>query len=77
VNEAIRKVIEQAWFEHRSLVIRYQAARGEVSTRTIRIDAVIMERSLTLLNCFDLDKKEERQFRMDRIEMARLATLNP
>ncbi|MEN9578877.1 MAG: hypothetical protein RJA70_1886, partial [Pseudomonadota bacterium] len=31
VNEAIRKVIEQAWFEHRSLVIRYQAARGEVS----------------------------------------------
>ncbi|MEN9666366.1 MAG: hypothetical protein RLZZ326_2729, partial [Planctomycetota bacterium] len=38
VNEAIRKVIEQAWFEHRSLVIRYQAARGEVSTRTIRID---------------------------------------
>jgi len=75
VDEPIRKVIEQALFEHRCLVIEYQAERGAMSTRTIRIDTVVMERSLTLLNCFDLDKQAARQFRLDRIKSARLVPL--
>jgi predicted DNA-binding transcriptional regulator YafY len=33
---------------------------------------VIMERGLTLLDCMDLDKNEGRQFRLDRIETAKV-----
>ena len=35
--------------------------------------SVVMERSVTLLNCDDLDKGERRQFRLDRIVSAELA----
>jgi predicted DNA-binding transcriptional regulator YafY len=33
-----------------------------------------MERSLTLINAHDLDKDERRQFRLDRIEAAKVTT---
>jgi predicted DNA-binding transcriptional regulator YafY len=68
----VRKAVEQAWFERAPLFIRYHRANGEVGDRRVRIERVIMERSLTMLECTDLDKNEERQFRMDRIEIARV-----
>jgi hypothetical protein len=33
----------------------------------VRLVSVVMERTSTLLNCDDLDKGEQRQFRLDRI----------
>lgn len=68
----VREVLEQAWFEQRPLLIRYAGARG-VTTRTIRVERIVMERSLTLLNAFDLDKGEPRQFRLDQVMDASLA----
>ena len=47
-----------------------------ISTRTVRVVSVVMERSLTLLNCDDLDKGERRQFRLDRILEAVVAPLS-
>ncbi|HVY44877.1 MAG TPA: HTH domain-containing protein [Minicystis sp.] len=66
----VRAAVEQAWFEHRPLAIRYQGADYGVSTRVVRIVSVILERGVSLLNCDDLDKGERRQFRLDRIEEA-------
>jgi predicted DNA-binding transcriptional regulator YafY len=73
---AVRRAVEQAWFEQQPLRIRYQGADRTVSTRTVRIRTVVLERSQTLLNCDDLDKGERRQFRLDRIlEATRVLTI--
>ncbi len=64
---SVRRAVEQAWFERQPLRIRYRDADGVVTTRVVRIGSVVMERTLTLLNCDDLDKGERRQFRLDRI----------
>lgn len=63
---AVRAAVEQAWFEGQPLRITYRGARG-TTERTVRIDQVVMERSETLLNCFDLEKSAPRQFRLHRI----------
>jgi predicted DNA-binding transcriptional regulator YafY len=68
----IRRVIEQAFFEHQPVRIRYAGADGIVTTRVVRIVSAVMERSVTLLNCDDLDKGQRRQFRLDRIEKAEI-----
>lgn len=69
-SAAVRRPIEQAWFERQPLRIVYRGADDIATTRVVRIQSVVMERSLTLLNCDDLDKGEKRQFRLDRIERA-------
>ena len=66
----VRAAIERAWFERQPVRIRYRGANGEVTTRLVRIVSVVLERSVTLLNCDDLDKGESRQFRLDRVEHA-------
>lgn len=72
VAPAVRRAVETAWFEGRALRIHYHGASGEVTVRTVRVTGVVLERSLTLLNCDDLGKQARRQFRMDRIERADL-----
>jgi len=73
---AVRRAVEQAWFERLPVRIRYQGADRTVTTRIVRISSVVMERSQTMLNCDDLDKGERRQFRMDRIlEAAPLSSI--
>ena len=67
----IRRAIEQAWFESAILRIRYAGA-DLTTTRRVRLQSVVMERSETLLNCLDLDKNESRQFKLDRIEAAEI-----
>ena len=65
----VRRALEEAWFEGATLRIRYAGAR-ETTTRRVRLQSVVMERSETLVNAHDLDKDEPRQFRLDRIEHA-------
>ena len=72
VPKPVRDALEQAWFERRPLRIRYAGAHG-ATLRTIRVDRIVFERSLTLLNAVDLDKGEARQFRLDRITWAEIA----
>jgi predicted DNA-binding transcriptional regulator YafY len=73
VPPAVRRAVEQAWFERQPLRIRYQTPDHVVSSRVVRIQSVILERGVTLLNCEDLDKAAARQFRLDRITAAELA----
>jgi predicted DNA-binding transcriptional regulator YafY len=70
VDEKVREALEQAWFEQKPLLIHYRSANGELTKRKVRLQSVVMERSITLANCEDLDKKELRQFRLDKIEVA-------
>ena len=65
----VRRALERAWFTGAPLRIRY-AGREETTLRKIRIESVVMDRSETLLNVFDLDKQASRQLRLDRIERA-------
>jgi predicted DNA-binding transcriptional regulator YafY len=65
----VRAAVEQAWFEDQPLRITYEGARGRTE-RAVRIEQVVMERTETLLNCFDLDKREKRQFKLHLIARA-------
>lgn len=68
---AVRATIEQAWIRQCPLRITYDGARG-VTERTVSIDTVVLERTMTLLNCQDLDKGEPRQFELHRVLSAEL-----
>ena len=68
---AVRQAIETAWFEQQPVTIHYDGARGP-TTRTIRIDRIVLERSLTLLNAVDLEDGAARQFRLDRVTQAQV-----
>jgi predicted DNA-binding transcriptional regulator YafY len=69
---AVRRAVETAWFEGRALRMVYRKANGLDSARTIKIRNLVFDRSLTLLNCIDLDSGQDRQFRLDRIKSATL-----
>jgi predicted DNA-binding transcriptional regulator YafY len=73
VSPSVRRAVEEAWFERQPLLLRYLGADGIETRRVVRLVSVVMERSVTLLNCDDLDKGERRQFRLDRIVSAELA----
>jgi predicted DNA-binding transcriptional regulator YafY len=67
VPESVRAAVERAWFEKAPLRLRFRGADGLVTDRLVRLEQVVLERSLTLLNCLDLEKGASRQFRLDRI----------
>ena len=73
VRPEIRRSVEQAWFEQRPLRIEYRRSTFEVTSRVVLVRGVIMERSMTLLECDDLDSGERRNFRLDRVDRATLA----
>ena len=70
IPAAVRAAVEQAWFESQPLRIDYRNANGELTKRTVRIKSFVLERSVTMMNARDLDKDDDRQFRLDRIERA-------
>ncbi len=63
----VREAVEDAWFERRAVRIQYRSADGTPSERTVRVRGLTMERSLTLLHCEDMDRREPRVLRLDRI----------
>ncbi len=65
----VRDAVEQAWVHDAPLRIIYDGARG-VTERRVRLEAVVVERTMTLLNCLDLDIEEKRQFRMHQVRTA-------
>lgn len=66
----VRAAVEQAWLSGGPLQIGYEGARGHTD-RTVRIESVVLERTMTLLNCHDLDKNAPRQFQLHKITYAR------
>jgi len=66
----VQAAVETAWFESRALRIVYSKASGHASPRLVRIRNLVFDRSVTLLNCIDLETNQDRQFRLDRIKQA-------
>jgi predicted DNA-binding transcriptional regulator YafY len=72
IAASVRDAIETAWFEARPLRIMYAKSHYQISPRLVRIRNLVFDRSLTLLNCRDLETDQDRQFRLDRIKSATL-----
>jgi predicted DNA-binding transcriptional regulator YafY len=72
VTGTVRDAIETAWFEGRPLRIVYEKRAWEHLPRIVKIRNLVFDRQVTLLNCFDLEKQEDRQFRLDKIKQATL-----
>lgn len=72
IPTSVRQAIETAWFEGRPLRIIYEKKAWEHTPRLVKIRNLVFDRSITLLNCFDLEKREDRQFRLDRIKQAQV-----
>jgi len=73
-SREVRSVVEQAWLQQVPMRIVYDGHRG-ITERTVRVDAVVMERTMTLLNCHDLDLDQPRQFQLHHIQRAELAPI--
>ena len=71
-NDEVRAVIELAWLRDAPMRIVYDGAKGHTE-RTVRVQSVVLERTMTLLNCQDLDIDDSRQFIMHKILRAELA----
>ena len=70
VDPAVRRALEQAWFEQALLAIVYVGGDSVEKKRTIRIDRVLLERNATMIYGVDQETGEERPFRLDRITQA-------
>jgi predicted DNA-binding transcriptional regulator YafY len=71
VSPRIRRVIEEAWFEQQPIALRYLRADHSTSARTVIVRGLTMERSQTEVECEDVETKERRSYRLDRIESAK------
>jgi len=77
IPTSVRDAIETAWFESRALRIIYAKSAWQMSPRLVRIRNLVFDRSITLLNCIDLETGQDRQFRLDRIKQATVMDSNP
>lgn len=76
IAASVREAVETAWFENRPLRIVYEKKAWEHLPRIVRIRNLVFDRSVTLLNCHDLEKGEDRQFRLDKIKQAKVLDAN-
>jgi predicted DNA-binding transcriptional regulator YafY len=67
---SIRRVVEEAWFEQRPVRVSYRRSDSSSNERTVRILRVLMERTMTVLECTDVSTGEVRGVRLDRIDRA-------
>lgn len=77
IAKPIRSAVERAWFEQQPLRMTYRDGNGVPTTRDVRVESVVMERTQTFINAFDIAKNDHRQFRLDRIEKAEVVTTMP
>ena len=72
VRPAVRRAIEDAWFERRAVRLEYRRGDGSPGDRAVRIARVLMERHATVLECLDVTTGDKRAIRLDRIDAATL-----
>lgn len=68
----VGRVLEAAWFESRPMWILYRKPDGREQRREVEVRNLVLDRSVTLLNCTDLELGADRQFRLDRVLKAGL-----
>lgn len=67
IRKSVRAALERAWFEQQPLRVVYVGGDLVETTRTLRIESVIMDRHETRIDALDLERNERRHFRLDRI----------
>jgi predicted DNA-binding transcriptional regulator YafY len=72
-DRAVRAALESAWFERKPLRITYVDGSYVETTRTIRIEGVILNRRETRIVAVQVDTGERRHFRLDQIVQAQVA----
>jgi predicted DNA-binding transcriptional regulator YafY len=77
VRPEIRRTVEQAWFEQQPLRVEYRHANFERSSLSVLIRGAVVERTMTVLECHDIESQEMRGLRLDRIERAMILTRAP
>ncbi len=70
IAPSVREAVETAWFESRPLRIVYEKTAWQLSPRLVKIRNLVFDRQVTLLNVVDLETKQDRQFRLDKIREA-------
>lgn len=70
---AVRAVVERAWFEDRPMRVTYRHSDGTTSERSVKILRLLSERTMTILECEDLDEQRPRRLRLDRLLSAAVA----
>jgi len=68
VRPAVRRAVEEAWFEQHVVRVRHHSRDGAQFDQRVRIRRVLMERTMTVLECEDCDTGELRGLRLDRID---------
>jgi predicted DNA-binding transcriptional regulator YafY len=64
---AVRAAIEDAWFEEQPIHLRYERKDQSRGERTVQIEAIVLERTETLLNTVDVSTGERRQLKLHQI----------
>jgi predicted DNA-binding transcriptional regulator YafY len=72
-EKEVRQAVERAWFEQQPLHITYVDGNFIETERTIRILGVSIDRHETRIDAEEVDTRERRPFRLDRIQRARVA----
>jgi predicted DNA-binding transcriptional regulator YafY len=70
VEPAVRKAIEQAWFEQCALEVTYVGGNFVEKYATIVIERVLFERNATMVYGRDVKTQETRPYRLDRFTKA-------
>jgi predicted DNA-binding transcriptional regulator YafY len=65
---AIRRAIEVAWFEQRTVRVKYHHGDGSRNEVAGRIARVLMERTMTVLECVEAETQQTHGVRLDRID---------
>jgi predicted DNA-binding transcriptional regulator YafY len=77
VAAEVRRAVEQAWFEQCALEVTYVSSSFVEKQSVIVIERVLFERNETLLYGRDVETKDIRPYRLDRITRASCKPLGP
>lgn len=69
-KKPVRTALERAWFERQPVRITYVDGNFIQTTRSVRIESVLMDRHETRIDAVDIEDGERRHFRLDRITRA-------
>ncbi len=74
VSRAIRRAVEEAWFEGAPLEVSWTSSEGSRERALVRVRGALCERTMTLLIAIDEHSGEERRLRLDRLDGARVVS---
>jgi predicted DNA-binding transcriptional regulator YafY len=66
----VREAVEEALFSKSRIEMRFRRADGSLSTRTVTVERLVLERGGALVNVVDCDTGDRRLYPLHRVELA-------